>query len=148
MSRAARLASLTAAGLFGGISTLAADSAIAQDGPAEFTSAPCSSLALGPGDEISHLERIYLFKGAEQTTQYKFFAEETCTKPLYSFVFKGQVELGEPVDGLPDTVEAKVTFERILFTRDSPRGAAAAADRPPWHRRRHFYTPGPEGCLA
>jgi hypothetical protein len=102
------------------------DRALAQNGPAEFSSAPCSSLALGPGDEISHLQRIYLFKGTQQTTQYKFFADAECTKPMFSFVFQGQVEMGAPVVGLADTVEAKVTFTRTLFTLDSPRGAVAA----------------------
>jgi hypothetical protein len=101
--------------------------AIAQDGPVEFSSLPCSSLALGPTEEVSHLQRIYAFKGTEQTTQYKFFADEKCAKPLYSFVFKGKVEMGKPVEGLADTVEAKVTFERVLFTVDSPRGLKAAA---------------------
>jgi hypothetical protein len=101
--------------------------AIAQDGPVEFSSLPCSSLALGPTDEVSHVQRIYAFKGTEQTTQYKFFADDKCAKPLYSFVFKGKVEMGKPVEGLADTVEAKVTFERILFTVDSPRGLKVAA---------------------
>jgi hypothetical protein len=100
-------------------------------GPAEFSSLPCPTLALGPTDAVSHVQRIYVFKGTEQTTQYKFFADATCTKPLYSFVFKGRVEMGQPVPALADTVEAKVTFERVLFTLDSPRGlkdAAACAD--------------------
>jgi hypothetical protein len=104
----------------------ASSPAAAQTGPAEFSSAPCSSLALGPTDEISHVQRIYLFKGTEQTTQYKFFADAQCTKPMFSFVFKGFVEMGSPVAGMPDTVEAKVTFTRTLFTLDSPRGLAAA----------------------
>jgi hypothetical protein len=97
--------------------------AFAQTGPTEFSSAPCSSLALGPSEEISHLQRIYLFKGKVQTTQYKFFADEQCTKPLYSFVFKGTVEMGQPVVNIADTVEVKVTFTKTLFTLDSPRGA-------------------------
>ncbi len=122
-----RLTVLVVVGFLSGCSLLGPDTASAQDGPTEFTSAPCSSVALGPGDEISHLVRIYLFKGTEQTTQYKFFADAQCTKPLYTFVFKGTVEMGDPVEGLKDTVDAKVTFERILFTLDSPRGAAAAA---------------------
>jgi hypothetical protein len=100
--------------------------ATAQNGPVEFSSLPCSSLALGPTDDISHVQRIYAFKGTEQTTQYKFFADEKCTKPLHSFVFKGKVEMGKPVQGLADTVEAKVTFERVLFTVDSPRGLKSA----------------------
>ena len=112
--------------VFGGLAAALPDPSAAQDGPVEFTSAPCSTLALGPGDDISHLVRIYLFQGAVQTTQYKFYADPDCTKPLYSFVFKGGVELGEPVAGLADTVEAKVTFERVLFTLDSPRGRPAA----------------------
>jgi hypothetical protein len=99
----------------------------AQQGPAEFSSLPCSTLALGPSDAISHVQRIYVFKGTEQTTQYKFFADDKCLKPLYSFVFKGKVELGQPVAGLADAVEAKVTFERVLFTLDSPRGQKDAA---------------------
>jgi hypothetical protein len=101
--------------------------AFAQNGPAEFSSAPCSSLALGPGDEISHVQRIYLFKRTTQTTQYKFFADDKCTKPTYSFVFKGGVAMGKPITDMPNTVEAKVTFKRIFFTLDSPRGAKAAA---------------------
>jgi hypothetical protein len=100
--------------------------AYAQDGPTEFSSAPCSSLAIGPSEEISHVQRIYLFKDKIQTTQYKFFTDDKCTKPLYSFVFKGIVEMGKPVSDMADTVEAKVTFKRILFTLDSPRGANAA----------------------
>ena len=39
-------------------------STTAQDGPAEFSSAPCSSLALGPSEDVSHLERTYLFQGS------------------------------------------------------------------------------------
>lgn len=100
----------------------------AQQGPAEFSSLPCASVALGPTETVSHVQRIYVFKGNEQTTQYKFFADDTCIKPLYSFVFKGSVELGKPVTGIPDAVEAKVTFERTLFTVDSPRGMKDAMD--------------------
>jgi hypothetical protein len=108
------------------LSFLAPDRTLAQSGPAEFSSAPCSSLAIGPTQEISHVQRIYLFKGTEQTTQYKYFADSDCTKPMYSFVFKGQFEMGKPVVGLLDTVEAKVIFKRTLFTLDSPRGAKLA----------------------
>jgi hypothetical protein len=103
----------------------------AQQGPAEFSSLPCASVALGPTDTVSHVQRIYVFKGTEQTTQYKFFADEKCAKPLYSFVFKGSVELGKPVTGIADAVEARVKFDRILFTLDSPSGlkdAASCAD--------------------
>jgi hypothetical protein len=116
--------------LFGAVAAtiLASAPVVAQDGPAEFSSAPCSTVMLGLGDEVSHLQRIYLFQGTTQTTQYKYFADPGCTKPLYSFVFQGTVELGQPVPGLPDTVEAKVTFTRTLFTLDSPRGADAAKD--------------------
>ncbi len=104
------------------------DAAIAQDGPTEFSSAPCSSLALGPTDEVVHLRRTYLLQGAEQTTQYRFFADENCTLPMYTMVFQGGIALGDPVPGLQDTVEATVRFDRVLFTLDSPRGAAAAAE--------------------
>jgi hypothetical protein len=120
------LKTIIAVALFLGLSFLNSDRAYAQNGPAEFSSAPCSSLAIGPSEEISHVQRIYLFKGKIQTTQYKFFADGKCTKPLYSFVFKGTVEMGKPVSDMADTVEAKVTFKRILFTLDSPRGANAA----------------------
>ncbi|MGL4230165.1 MAG: hypothetical protein ACRDAM_06600 [Casimicrobium sp.] len=98
----------------------------APSGPSEWTSAPCTSLALGPTEEISHLQRIYLLGSAGHTTQYKFFADAQCTKPLYSFVFIGSVEMGAAVKGIADAVEAKVTFKRILFTLDSPRGEKAA----------------------
>jgi hypothetical protein len=108
------------------LSFLAPDRTLAQSGPAEFSSAPCSSLAIGPTQEISHVQRIYLFKGTEQTTQYKYFADAACTKPMYSFVFKGSVEMGKPVKGIADTTEAKVTFTRTLFTLDSPRGLIGA----------------------
>ena len=96
-------------------------------GPSEWTSAPCTSLALGPTQEISHLQRIYLLGADGHTTQYKFFADAQCLKPLYSFVFKGKVEMGAPAVGVADTMQARVSFERILFTLDSPRGASAAA---------------------
>jgi hypothetical protein len=109
------------------LSIMATDRAFAQNGPAEFSSAPCETLALGPTDEISHLQRIYLFQGTVQTTQYKFFSDAECTRPMFSFVFTGTVEMGNPVASLPDTVEAKVTFTRTLFTLDSPRGMAAAS---------------------
>jgi hypothetical protein len=115
---------IAAAGL---LAAALATPAFAQNGPAEFSSAPCSSLALGPSDDISHVQRIYLFKGTTQTTQYKFFADDKCTKPMYSFVFKGTVEMGKPVAGMADTMEAKVTFKRVLFTLDSPRGNKDAA---------------------
>jgi hypothetical protein len=120
------LKTIIPAALFLGLSFLNSDRAYAQNGPAEFSSAPCSSLAIGPSEEISHVQRIYLLKGKIQTTQYKFFADEKCAKPLYSFVFKGTVEMGKPVSDMPDTLEAKVIFKRILFTLDSPRGANAA----------------------
>jgi hypothetical protein len=96
-------------------------------GPSEWTSAPCTSLALGPTQDISHLQRIYLLGADGHTTQYKFFADAQCLKPMYSFVFKGKVEMGAPAVGVADTMQAKVSFERILFTLDSPRGASAAA---------------------
>ncbi len=96
-------------------------------GPSEWTSAPCTSLALGPTQEISHLQRIYLLGADGHTTQYKFFADAQCLKPLYSFVFKGKVEMGAPAVGVADAMQAKVSFERILFTLDCPRGASAAA---------------------
>ena len=96
-------------------------------GPSEWTSAPCTSLALGPTQEISHLQRIYLLGADGHTTQYKFFADAQCLKPLYSFVFKGKVEMGAPAAGVADAMQARASFERILFTLDSPRGASAAA---------------------
>jgi hypothetical protein len=74
----------------------AMDRAFAQNGPAEFSSAPCSTVALGPTDEISHLQRIYLFKGTEQTTQYKFSpmqnAHDLCTalSSLVTLKWEGQ----------------------------------------------------------
>ncbi len=100
--------------------------AYAQNGPSEWTSAPCTSLALGPTQDISHVQRIYLFGPQGHTTQYKFFADGQCRQPLYSFVFIGGVEMGGPVKDVADAVEAKVTFSKILFTLDSPRGAQAA----------------------
>lgn len=96
-------------------------------GPSEWTSAPCTSLALGPSDDISHLQRIYLLGADGHTTQYKFFADAQCVKPMYSFVFKGKVEIGIPVQGIADTIQAVVSFEKILFTLDSPRGEKAAS---------------------
>ncbi len=100
-----------------------------QEGPSEWTSAPCSTVALGPDDaEMSHLRRSYLLGPAGHTTWYRFFADEQCTLPLYSFVFIGGIEMGDPVPEIPDAVEATVTFDRILFTLESPRGMEAARD--------------------
>ncbi len=100
----------------------------AQEGPIEFSSSPCSSLALGPTDEVVHLRRTYLLHGAEQTTRYRFFADEECELPLYTMVFQGGIELGDSVPDLEGTVEATVRFDRVLFTLDSPRGLGAAAE--------------------
>ncbi len=114
--------------LIGAVSAqTSAPSSVQPQGPSEWTSAPCSSLALGPTEEISHLQRIYLLGSDGHTTQYKFFADSQCQKSLYSFVFKGKVEMGAPAAGVADAMQAKVSFERILFTLDSPRGATAAS---------------------
>ena len=104
-----------------------AQSGFAQDGPTEFSSAPCSSLALGPTEDVVHLRRTYLLQGAKQTTRYRFFADEDCTRPMFTMVFQGGIELGDPVPGLDGTVAATVRFDRVLFTLDSPRGQDAAA---------------------
>jgi hypothetical protein len=114
--------------LFVLVVAFSASVAYAQDnkGPTEWTSAPCTSLALGPTEDISHLQRIYLLGPAGHTTQYKFFADDQCKLPLYSFVFIGGVKMGAAVKDVPDAVEATVTFKRVLFTLDSPRGAKAA----------------------
>jgi hypothetical protein len=99
----------------------------AQDtGVSEWSSAPCSSLALGPGPDLSHLQRIYLLGGTVFTVQYKYFADNACQLPLYSMVFKGRADAGAPVPAVADAYQVKVALERVLFTLDSPRGAAGA----------------------
>jgi hypothetical protein len=44
---------------------------------------------------------------------------------LFTIVIKGSVELGKPVANTEGVVEVKVGFDRVFFTLDSPRGAAA-----------------------
>jgi len=61
----------------------------AQEGRSEWSSAPCSSVALGPGEEVSHLQRVFLLGETEYTIQYKYFSDAQCKLPMYSFVFKG-----------------------------------------------------------
>jgi Adenomatosis polyposis coli down-regulated 1 len=101
---------------------------IAQQAPSEWSSAPCSSVALGPSTAVSHVQRIFFLAGKANTIQYRFFADEKCTQGLYSLVIKGPVEIGKPVAGAEGAVEVKVTFERVLFTLDSPRAATAAKE--------------------
>ncbi len=64
--------------------------------------------------------------GKSNTIQYRFFADDKCTLGLFSLVIKGPVEIGKPVVNVEGAVDVKVGFERVLFTLDSPRGAAAA----------------------
>jgi hypothetical protein len=104
--------------------------AFAQTPPVtEWSSAPCSSVALGPSQSVSHIQRIFLLAGKENTIQYKFFGDDKCVASLFTIVIKGSVELGKPVanakDATEGAVEVKVGFDRVLFTLDSPRGAPA-----------------------
>jgi hypothetical protein len=100
--------------------------AIAQEGPSEWSSAPCSTLALGPGEEVSHLQRIFLLGEIEYTIQYKYFADAQCQLPLYHMIFKGTSNTTGKSKTLADTLEVIVKLDRVLFTLDSPRGALAA----------------------
>jgi hypothetical protein len=104
--------------------------AFAQTPPVtEWSSAPCSSVALGPSQNVSHIQRIFLLAGKENTIQYKFFGDDKCVASLFTIVIKGSVELGKPVananDATEGAVEVKVGFDRVFFTLDSPRGAPA-----------------------
>ena len=105
---------------------LAAGLSIAQPAPSEWSSAPCSTVALGPGTNLSNVQRTFFLAGKSNTIQYRFFADDKCTMGLFSIVFKGGVEIGKPVVGVEDAVEVKVGFDRVLFTLDSPRGGPAA----------------------
>jgi hypothetical protein len=100
--------------------------AVAQDGPSEWSSAPCSSLAIGPGDEISHLQRIFLLGKLDYTIQYKYFSDPQCKLPLYSLIFKGTSDTTGVSKTIADTLDVTVNLDRVLFTLDSPRGAKAA----------------------
>jgi hypothetical protein len=109
-----------------GVAILVSGSLRAQPSPSEWSSAPCSSVALGPSSNVSHIQRVFFLAGKNNTIQYKFFADEKCTLGLFSIVIKGGIELGRPVMGLEGTVDIKVAIDRVLFTLDSPRGSAAA----------------------
>lgn len=98
----------------------------AADTVSEWTSAPCSSVALGPGTELSHLRRTFLLGHPDYTIQYHFYADEQCRLPLYSFVFKGAADTTARSASVPDALEVTVRLARVLFTLDSPRGAPAA----------------------
>jgi hypothetical protein len=100
--------------------------AVAQTPPVtEWSSAPCSSVALGPTQNVSHIQRIFLLAGKENTIQYKFFGDDKCVASLFTIVIKGSVELGKPVANVEGAVEVKVGFDRVFFTLDSPRGTPA-----------------------
>jgi hypothetical protein len=100
--------------------------ALAQPAPSEWSSAPCSSLALGPGANVSNIQRTFFLAGKSNSIQYRFFADDKCTMGLFSIVIKGSVDIGKPVADVEGAVEVKVGFERVLFTLDSPRGGPAA----------------------
>jgi hypothetical protein len=91
----------------------------------EWTSAPCSSVALGPTQNVSHVQRIFLLGGKDNTIQYKFFGDDKCVAGLFTITIKGSVELGKPVPNVEGAVEVRVGFDRVLFTLDSPRGGPA-----------------------
>jgi hypothetical protein len=99
---------------------------LAQPAPSEWSSAPCSTVALGPGTNLSNIQRTFNLAGKSNTIQYRFFADDKCTFGLFSFVLKGSIEIGQPVAGVEGAVEVNVGLERVLFTLDSPRGAPAA----------------------
>jgi hypothetical protein len=108
------------------LSPLGASVALAQPAPSEWSSAPCSNVALGPGTNLSNIQRTFFLAGKNNTIQYRFFADDKCTMGLFSIVFKGGVEIGKPVEGVEGAVEVKVGFDRVLFTLDSPRGGPAS----------------------
>jgi hypothetical protein len=114
------------AALLGLSALLRPGAALAQPAPSEWSSAPCSTVALGPGNNLSNIQRTFYLAGKNNTIQYRFFADDKCTQGLFSIVFKGPVEIGKPVAGVEGAVEVKVGFDRVLFTLDSPRGASAA----------------------
>jgi hypothetical protein len=93
----------------------------------QWSSAPCTSLALGPGKEISHLRRLYLLRGDTHVTRYHFFIDTKCTLPLFSFHLSGRALLGSKVSSLIDTREVNVYFDRVLFTADAPEAIALAS---------------------
>lgn len=107
-------------------SCLVAGPASAAAATTEWSSAPCSSVALGPGDAISHLQRIFLLGEPQYTIQYKFFADDQCLLPMYSVVLKGAARTTGPSATVADAIEVTVAIERLLFTLDSPRGAQGA----------------------
>ena len=108
------------------LSAMGAGAAFAQPAPSEWSSAPCSTVALGPGGNLSNIQRTFYLAGKNNTIQYRFFADDKCTLGLFSVVIKGGVEIGKPVAGVEGAVDVKVDFDRVLFTLDSPRCAAAA----------------------
>jgi hypothetical protein len=93
----------------------------------QWSSAPCTSLALGPGKEISHIRRIYLLRGETHITRYHFFTDAKCIRPFFSFHLSGRALLGREVSRLVDTREAEVYFDRVLFTADAPEAIALAS---------------------
>jgi hypothetical protein len=100
--------------------------ASAQTAPiTEWSSAPCSSVVLGPTQNISHIQRVFLLTGKENTIQYKFFGDDKCVASLFTIVIKGTVEFGKPIATIDGAMEVKVGFDRVFFTLDSLRGTPA-----------------------
>jgi hypothetical protein len=112
--------------LFSLLGAMASGYAIAQSAPSEWSSAPCSTVALGPGANLSNIQRTFFLAGKSNTIQYRFFADDKCTMGLFSIVLKGAIELGKPVTGVDGAVEVKVDLDRVLFTLDSVRASAIA----------------------
>jgi hypothetical protein len=108
------------------LSWLAMGLANAQPAPSEWSSAPCSTVALGPGSNLSNIQRTFNLAGKSNTIQYRFFADDKCTLGLFTFVLKGGIDIGKPVADVEGAVEVNVALERVLFTLDSPRGGPAA----------------------
>jgi hypothetical protein len=112
--------------LFLMLGPLGASLVFAQAAPSEWSSAPCSTVALGPGTNLSNIQRTFNLAGKSNTIQYRFFADDKCTLGLFTFVLKGGIEIGKPVPDVEGAGEVIVGLERVLFTLDSPRGGPAA----------------------
>ncbi|MES2017504.1 MAG: hypothetical protein V4484_13505 [Pseudomonadota bacterium] len=107
-------------------SVLSPSHAAPQNSVSEWSSGACSSVAIGPGDELSHLQRVYLVGQPGLSIQHKYYADALCKLPLYTLVIQGRAEPAGEGRDYADHVAVKVTLDRVLFTLDSPRGATLA----------------------
>jgi Adenomatosis polyposis coli down-regulated 1 len=117
---------LTAAAVLTSLVSLASAAQADDSAPLHFRSATCETLALIPGEPLSHVIRDFLIypKLGRHNVVYHYFDDAECKKPLMTFNADGRVKSGDAVANIPGATKTDVYFDRVLVTAESPKGVS------------------------